>query len=144
MLAFAYPARFVRDQDGRILVTFRDFPVGATDGADNAEAMIEAADFLESVLADCVHDNRDVPPPSSLRRGEILVTPSAVTAAQLALYTTMRHQKVSSRDLAKRLALPLAEVRGLTNLANYPPLQTIERALAALGHRLTIALDAAE
>ena len=144
MQAFAYPARFASDQDGRILVTFRDFPLGATDGADHAEAMTEAADFLESVLADYVHEGRDVPPPSNLRRSEILVSPSAVTAAQLALYTAMRRENVSPKELAKRLTLPVAEVRQLTNLGNYPPLETIERALAALGHRLTVALDAAE
>src|SRR5437762_3295210 len=72
------------------------------------------------------------------------VRPSAVTAAQVALYTAMRREKVSPKDLAKRLRVPIAEVRRLTDLANYPPLEAIERALAVLGHRLTVALDAAE
>jgi len=144
MHAFAYPARFSADADGRILVTFRDFPHGATDGADRAEAMAEAIDFLESVLADYVHYGQDIPKPSVPRRSEVQVSPSAVTAAQVALYTAMRHEKVSSKELAKRLRLPLADVRRLTDLANHPPLGKIERALAALGHRLTVALDAAE
>jgi antitoxin HicB len=144
MNAFAYPARFTADEDGRILVTFRDFARGATDGADRAEAMDEAVDFLESVLAEYVHNGKDIPTPSLARRNEIQVSPSAVTAAQIALYSAMRREKVAPKDLAKRLHVPVAEIRQLTNLANYPPLQTIERALAALGHRLTVALDAAE
>jgi antitoxin HicB len=144
MHEFAYPARLRPDQEGHILVTFRDFPFGATDGADQAEAMTEAVDLLESVLAHCVYHSEEVPLPSAPRRGETLVRPSAVTAAQVALYTAMRREKVSHKDLAKRLRVPIAEVRRLTDLANYPPLETIERALAALGHRLTVALDAAE
>jgi antitoxin HicB len=144
MNAFAYPARFAAGDDGRILVTFRDFPDGATDGADRAQAMDEAVDFLESVLADYVHHGRDIPMPSSARRSEIPVSPSAVTAAQIALYSTMRREKVTAKELAKRLRITVAEVRRLTDLAEYPPLELIERALAALGHRLTVALDAAE
>src|SRR5262249_10573282 len=111
MHAFAYPARFTPDEDGRVLVTFRDFPHGATDGADRAEAMVEATDYLESVLAHYVHSDWDIPPPSALRRNEIEISPSAVTAAQVALYTTMRREKVSPKELGKRLRMPVAEVR---------------------------------
>ncbi|MGD0026969.1 MAG: type II toxin-antitoxin system HicB family antitoxin [Xanthobacteraceae bacterium] len=143
MKPLTYPARLTPDEDGRILVTFRDIP-GATDGADQAEAMIEAVDFLESALAHFVHHGEEVPAPSAPRRNEILVGPSAVTAAQVALYLAMRQEGVSPAVLAKRLGLPVREVRRLIDLANYPPLETIERALAALGHRLTVALDAAE
>lgn len=144
MHAFAYPARFAPDEDGRILVTFRDFPHGATDGADRPEAMHEAVDLLESMLAHYVHDGKDIPTPSAPRRNEIQISPSAVTAAQVALYTAMRQEKVTAKELAKRLRVPVAEVRRLTDLAKYPPLEAIERALAALGHRLTVTLDAAE
>jgi len=144
MHAFTYPARFAADEDGRILVTFRDFPHTATDGANRAEARDEAVDLLESILAEYVHHGKDIPPPSVTRRSEIQVSPSAITAAQVALYTAMRHEKVTPKELAKRLRVPIASVRRLTDLANYPPLEAIERALAALSHRLTVALDAAE
>jgi antitoxin HicB len=144
MHAVAYPARFAPDEDGRILVTFRDFPDGATDGADRKEAMGEAIDYLESVLALYVDEGKAIPEPSTPRRNEIQISPSAVTAAQIALYSAMRRENVTPGALAKRLRVPVAEVRRLIDLANYPPLEAIERALAVLGHRLTVALDAAE
>jgi antitoxin HicB len=144
MRPFAYPARFSSDTDGRVLVTFRDFPHDATDGVDRKEAMNEAVDLLESILAFHVRDGKDVPPPSPARRNEVLVSPSVVTAAQVALYTAMRREKVSHKQLAKRMRIPTAEVRRLTDLATHPRLDAIERSLAALGHRLTVALDAAE
>jgi antitoxin HicB len=141
--AFAYPARFRQAEEGRFLVTFRDFP-GATDGASFSDAMMEAIDFLESALAHLVHYGMDIPSPSPARRTENLVSPSVVTAAQVALYSTMRLEEVSARDLAKRLKLPVADVLRLIDLATYPPVERIELALAALGHRLTVALEAAE
>jgi antitoxin HicB len=106
--------------------------------------MIQATDLLESLLAHHVHDGSDLPLPSKPRRNEVLISPSAVTSAQVALYTAMRHESASHKELAKRLRLPISEIRALTDLSNYPPLEKIERALAALGHRLTVALEAAE
>lgn len=144
MQAFEYPAHFEKDEDGRVLVTFRDFSCGATDGADRAEATAEAIDFLESALAHIVHQGKDLPLPSPPQTGEVLIGPSAVTAAQVALYEAMRSGNVSPDDLAQRLTIPVSEIHGLTDLSNYPPLEKIERALAVLGHRLTVALEAAE
>jgi len=144
MASIAFRCRLQPDQDGGYVATFPDLPFGVTQGETVGEALNEAADCLETILAVLVEEGRDIPQPSKIKRGEYLVSPSAVTAAQVALYSAMRREKVSHKELAKRLRLPVAEVRGLTNLANYPPLETIERALAALGHRLTVALDAAE
>jgi antitoxin HicB len=144
MSSIAFRCRLEPDKDGGYVATFPDLPFGATQGETVAEALKEAADCLETILAVLVHEGRDIPEPSKIKRGEYLVSPSAVTAAQVALYSAMRRENVSHKDLAKQLRVPVAEVRRLTNLANYPPLESIERALAALGHRLTVALDAAE
>jgi len=115
-----------------------------TDGETVSEVLTEAADLLESILATLVDDGLDIPDPTKVEPGEHLVSPSAVTAAQVALYTAMRRENVSAEDLAKRLAIPVSDICGLTDLSSYPPLEKIERALAALGHRLTVALEAAE
>jgi antitoxin HicB len=132
------------DEDGGYVASFPDLPFGATQGETVPDALKEAADCLETILAVLVEQGHDIPESSKVRRGEYLVSPSAVTAAQVALYSAMRRDHVSHGELAKRLHIPVGDVRGLTDLANYPPLQTIERALAVLGHRLTVALDAAE
>ncbi|HKH27578.1 MAG TPA: hypothetical protein VKA61_04490 [Sphingomicrobium sp.] len=115
-----------------------------TDGETVSEVLTEAADLLESILATLVDDGLDIPDPTKVEPGEHLVSPSAVTAAQVALYTAMRRENVSAEDLAKRLTIPVSDICGLTDLSSYPPLEKIERALAALGHRLTVALEAAE
>jgi antitoxin HicB len=144
MSSIAFRCRLHPDENGGYVVTFPDLPFGVTQGETVAEALDEAADCLETILAVLVDEGRDIPEPSKIKRSEYWVSPSAVTAAQVALYSAMRREKVTPKELAKRLRIPVAEVRRLIDLANYPPLETIERALAALGHRLTVALDAAE
>ncbi len=144
MSSIAFRCRLEPDQDGGYVVTFPDLPFGVTQGDTVSEALAEAADCLETILATVVEMERDIPEPSKLEAGDHLVSPSAVTAAQVALYTVMRREKVSHEDLAKNLGRPVAEVRRLTDLSNSPPLDEIERAHAALGHRLTVALEAAE
>ena len=144
MSFIAFRCRLEPDEDGGYVVTFPDLPFGVTQGDTVPEALAEAADCLETVLATLVERGHDIPEGAKLQPDEYLVSPSAVTAAQVALYTAMRKENVSPEDLAKRVSLPVGEVYLLTDLSKYPPLETIERALAALGHRLTIALDAAE
>ncbi len=144
MSSIAFRCRLEPDDGGGYVATFPDLPFGATQGETVADALKEAADCLETILAVLVGEGREIPEPSKMKRGEYLVSPSAVTAAQIALYSAMRRENVSPKELAKRLRVPIADVRRLTNLANYPPLEAIESALAALGHRLTVTLDAAE
>ena len=48
---FRYSVRLRAMADGRLLVNFPDFPEARTDGADEAEALAEAADCPEAVLA---------------------------------------------------------------------------------------------
>ena len=46
-----FPARLEPDEEGRLVVHFPDLPEALTDGADEAEALAEAADYLSEALA---------------------------------------------------------------------------------------------
>lgn len=61
MFTFAYHAAFNRD-DGRLLISFPDFPSAHTDGVDANEAMEEAIDCLGSSIAFAMADKVNVPP----------------------------------------------------------------------------------
>ena len=89
-----------------------------TDGETVSEVLTEAADLLESILATLVDDGLDIPDPTKVEPGEHLVSPSAVTAAQVALYTAMRRENVSAEDLAKCLTIPVSDICGLTDLSS--------------------------
>lgn len=49
-MMISYPARFESGPQGRVMVSFRDLPEAATDGADFDEALEEALDLLNSAL----------------------------------------------------------------------------------------------
>ena len=47
----AYPAQLEAEGDGGYVVTFPDFGVGATQGDSRDEALVQAADLLETMVA---------------------------------------------------------------------------------------------
>lgn len=65
-----YPALFYFDDtDGAnapFFVAFPDFEHSATQGADIADAMAMASDWLGMNLADYIENGRDIPTPSSI------------------------------------------------------------------------------
>jgi antitoxin HicB len=141
---FAFPARFEPDDQGRPLVSFRDFPGALTDGADIDEARAEAVDLLESLLGEHVARGEDIPSPSPPGSGETLIAPGATTAAQLTLWTALRAAGLSPADLAARLGRKPDHVAALIDLRGYPALSDLDAALAELGLRLEITASAAE
>ena len=58
-------------------------------------------------------NGEDIPSPSPLQDGQVLITVSPVVAAKLALYTAMREQGVTNAALAGRLGLQESAVRRL-------------------------------
>ena len=86
MFTFAYPAIFNRDDEGRFLVSFPDFPSTHTDGADLNEALTEAMDCLGSAIAFALADNVEVPKPSAVKRGQRLIPVPLWIVAKLALH----------------------------------------------------------
>lgn len=141
---FRYPARLTAEPDGRVMVSLRDLGGAATDGADLDEARAEATDLVESLLAEYLHEGADIPWPSAAMPGEVLVQPSVTTAFQLELYRAMRHLGVDATSLGDRLDCGGAHVASLIDLAGHPRLHDLERALAALGRRISITTVAAE
>ena len=84
-MRFTYPARLRPDSTGELIVSFRDLPACLTSGADEAEALAEAADALEEAIAGRMNRIDSIPDPSSRRAGEDLVAVPAETVAKAAL-----------------------------------------------------------
>ena len=115
-MKIVYPAKFEADEDGRILVTFRDLPEAATDGADVHEARGEAADLLDSALMFRMKYREGIPAPSKARKGEKLVAPDTAVALKVSLYIAMRESGMTTAELSRRLGVDYREA-----LENQPP-----------------------
>ena len=143
MFSFHYPGAPARDEAGRWLVTFPDFPNIATDGGDLAEALEEASVCLASEIAFRMVDKEQIPQPSPPKRGQRLIPVPLHLAPKLALYLAMREHRINNVQLARRLGVTEAVVRRLLDPRHDSRPEKVQAALATLGKRLVVSVEAA-
>jgi antitoxin HicB len=142
-MRFVYPARLRSYSADEIVVSFRDLPECLTSGADEAEALAEAADALEEAIAGRMNRVDCIPVPSRRRAGEHLVSVPPQTAAKAALALALRETGVSRVALAARLGTDEKAVRRMLDPRHRTSANRIHRALRALGHDLVVESRAA-
>jgi antitoxin HicB len=141
MRQFTYAVKLTPDKkDGGFVVTCRDLPEAITQGESVEEALSEAADCLEEVIAGRIDDAHDIPMPSSSKRGEHLVNVPASMALKAAVYLAVREAGISNSELARRMQLDEKEARRILDPHHPTKLPRIEAALAALGRHVQLAL----
>lgn len=130
------------EDGGGLLVEFPDWWGGiVTDGADVGEALANAKDCLETVIAHSVTKREDIPF-ASPARGRRLISPEARLALKAGVWTAMREQGVSFGELARRLGLASAEkAEHLVDPRRRTRPEQLEAAAAALGKRVALELQ---
>lgn len=144
-MRYAFPCDIVFDEEekqatGREAygVTFPDIPGAITCGWSWQEAVEMAEDCLAVALSFYIDDNEDIPTPSPLAEGQVLIAVPLTDAAKLTLYTAMREQGVTDSELAAKLDMPEHAIRGLREPNRFSQISHIERALKALGISLIV------
>lgn len=140
MPRFAYPVELTPDAGG-FLARFADLPEAITDGDTRAEALAQAADCLDEALAGRIARRDPIPKPSPAH-GRPLVTPGALIAAKAALYETLRTAGLSNVALAAQLGIAEGEVRRMLDPRHATKISRLEEALAVLGQRLIVSVEA--
>lgn len=136
----SYPARITRDGDG-FMVSFPDIPEALT-GADSKDQALEmAADALTTAMDFYFEDRRRVPPPSKVKRGQVLVDLPPSLGAKVLLLNEMIAQGTRPAELARRMQVRPQEVNRLTDLKHPTKIDTIAQALKALGKRLDLSVS---
>lgn len=144
MHTFVYPARFARgDKPGVIVITFRDLSEAITQGKGEKDALWQAADCLEEVIAGRIADGREIPQPSRASRGERPIPVPAPMAAKAALYLAMRGAGITNVELARKLGCDEKEVRRILDPRHPTKLPRIKEALDMLGKRLVVSVEEA-
>jgi antitoxin HicB len=138
----AYPAHFDAEEDGGYVVTFPDFRVGVTQGDNREEALAQAADLLETMVANYMAEGWDLPDPSPAR-GRPLVRLAPLVAAKAELFRAMRNAGIDKAELARRIGIAPEAVDRLFSIHHKTGLDQIEAALAALGRRLVVSVEMA-
>ena len=143
MERFEYAVALTPADEGGFVVTCRDLPQLITQVETVADALSAAADAMDEVFAAYMLAKLDFPAPSKTRRDERCLAPPAETVAKAALYVAMRESGTSNVQLARRLGVDEKEVRRLLDPHYASKLPRIAQAVALLGKRLVIGLDAA-
>jgi antitoxin HicB len=94
---FDYPVMLDQAAEAGFVVRFPDVPEAITQGEDEAEALIRARHALETALEFYNDKGEKVPVPSKAKRGQHVVRPPAFLWMKLAIYRTMRDEKIPSR-----------------------------------------------
>ena len=140
---FEYPIDLSEDDDdGSVMADFPDVKGCATDGADRAEALANAADALAEGIAAAMLAREDVPEPSQAQGRPTASLPAGL-AAKAALYQTMREDGVNNSELARLIGRQENEVRRMLDPRHATKISRLEQGLAVLGKRLVVAVRAA-
>jgi antitoxin HicB len=143
MQSFVFPAVLTPQPEGGFVVRFPDMPEAITQGENVSDALSEASDCLEEAFANRIAMGLPVPNPSPVGKGCYPVLLPAQMAAKAALYTAVGQAGINKMELARRLRCDEKEVRRLLDPRHPSKLWRIEAALAAVGQRLVIGVEAA-
>jgi len=140
MVVLQYPAVVERDDNGTWLVTFPDFDDAVTFGDTREQALAHAVDALETVIISRMNHKLAVPTPSP-GRGKPLVSISPLTAAKALLYSELRAQNISIRQLAQKLKCEYPVAHRLLDVSRKTQVNEIAKALRVLGKRAIIGVQ---
>ena len=140
-MRLAYPVELEEltpEDGGGFLVRFPDWDGALTHGDDRAEALVNAEDCLEEMVAYRINHREPLPEPSPAQ-GRPLVALSGQMAGKAALWLALRERGVSLDELARRLGQPSTlQVQRLLDPRRRSRMELLDQALAALGKRLVV------
>lgn len=134
-----YPVTLTPDDHQTVVVTFPDVPGAITYGDTVEEALARAPDALLTIFDALIKDRRDIPAPSPTK-GASIVLP-ALESAKLALYDTLRTQRVSKAELGRRLDWHPTQVDRLLALMHTSRLDQLDAAFRTVGKRLRLTIE---
>ena len=136
-----YPIELNPDDDGSFIATFPDVPGAITYGSDRDEAVLQAADALETMLAAIIAARGDIPSPSPAC-GRPTAGLGLLAAMKVAVYQAMRARGWRKADLARELAVNPRQVDRLLNLRHASTVGQLAAALSACGRTVRVELEA--
>lgn len=127
-------------EDGTVLVTFPDCPGCQTEGADLADARVQAQEALAGWLETHLQEGLLPPRPSFKGKGIAVNVPAAL-GLKLQLRWARADAHLTQSELAKRLGVTQQMIAKLENPNYEPSLSKAELVARALGLTLSASLS---
>lgn len=140
MSNYLYPATVESNNEGGFIAKFRDVPEAITEAWDLEELKNNARDALISAIDFYIEDRKAFPVGPTVKSGEIAIELPASVVAKVLLLNTMVQANVRPIDLARKMKVKPQEVTRLTDIRHATKIDTIQKALRALGKELVITL----
>lgn len=140
---YNYAIRFEEDSVPGLAIYCRDLPQFNSFGDDLEHAMVMAVDGIETTLSIYVDERKTIPAATPPEDGEHVVYLPAVTVAKIALWNTMMDQGMRKADLCRALGVSQTQGDRLVDFLHTSKMEQVEAALAALGKRLSVSVEAA-
>lgn len=136
----SYPVQIVKEGSA-FVARFPDVPFAHTFGSTKEECLRNSLDALETAFIALMSDRSPIPEPSRIKRGMSSVVLPALSEAKISLYREMLAVELRKAELARRLGWHKPQVDRLLDLRHDSRLDQLEQAFAALGKRVTIAIE---
>lgn len=136
-----YPAHFEPADEGGFVVTFRDIPEAITQGDTLEEATAAAQDALVTAMDFYFEDGRPIPPASAPQEGERVIDLPPSVYAKILVLNAFLDRKMTRAELARSMGEHPQHVGRIFDLHHSTKIDTIARALSALGLRLVISAE---
>ena len=140
---YDYPVIILEDENPGVAVMAPDLPEFNSAGDDIADALRESVDGIETALSIYVDQRRLIPQASKPEPGQHVVRLPAVTVAKIVLWNTMMERDMRKADLRRLLGVHQVQGDRLVDFLHTSKMEQVEAALAALGKRLAVSVEAA-
>jgi antitoxin HicB len=136
-----YAARITQKRK-KFYVSFRDFYGGkpVASGATQEEALAATREWLFSEASLALDSAQKLPDPTSPQDGEVLVEMPVTAQVKLLLLYELIDQNMTAADLARRMGVPRSSVQNIIRADHATKIDTLDKALRALGKRINIEL----
>ena len=134
-----YPCDIAIAPEGDAVLTFPDIPEAITGGDSREEALDLAQDCLSVALTFYLEKNVPLPVPSPPERNQTTIGPYLRIALKASLAEALRESGERPADLARKLGTDHKSATRILDPDHATRLDTLEKALGAVGKRVTIA-----
>ena len=138
IIELSYGAQIQPDGAG-YFVTFRDIENAFTYGETLDEAIFNAQEVLDLMLLDRLEKDEEIPMPSKLKNGEILITPSPEVVAPALLHIMRILESYTMADVARTMGVAYQSYQRIESGKNIT-LKSLKKAALALGSIVEIRL----
>ncbi|WP_346400740.1 type II toxin-antitoxin system HicB family antitoxin [Pseudomonas syringae] len=140
---YNFAIRFEQYNEPGLAINCRDLPELHGWGEDRDHCISQAVDAIETTLSIYVDRREAIPKATPPMDGEHVVHLPAVTVAKIVLWNSMMERDMRKADLRRLLGVHQVQGDRLVDFLHTSKMEQVEAALAALGKRISLSVEAA-